>query len=343
MSAILLTACDVHEWPEQPSKVEVNIRLTYDEDMTKWYHTYDGTNVVEDHLGETYDNSRTYGQIRYVVRAYPISNDGSVSRTYEQEFTFTKSIAEGYDDLLTLALAPGRYNIMVWSDLVESSSLTPFYSASDFAEVMLQGDHAANNDYRDAFRGTTEISLVADIKEQTVSTAEIAMQRPLAKYEFISNDVEEFMAKENNRIDAKTKSTDGESTSTSETRVNLDDYRVVFYYIGFMPNTYSIFTDRPVDSATGVSYESVVTRDSQSEASLGFDYVFVNGEETSVTVRIGLFDKEGTQVALSDDIVVPLKRSRHTIIRGKFMTSETSGGISINPEYDGDYNVIITN
>lgn len=336
---LLLSACDVHEWPETPEFVKLHLRLNYETDMTEWEHLYDGTSVIEQGLGETYDNHRDYGKIRSIVRTYPVSEKMRTTSDYTQEFVFTKDISEGYDHEVTLDLLPGNYNVMVWSDLVQTSSDSHFHNADNFAEITLQGDHKGNNDYRDAFRGTNNITLVADIIERVPDTLDIAMQRPLAKYEFITTDLTEFINKEQTRADAKSKaqSTDGEDVTT---KVSIEDYKVVFYYVGFMPNAYSLFTDKPVDSATGVLFESTLNSLSETEASVGFDYVFVNGTESAVTVQIGIYDNEGTQLSLTEPIKVPLRRSHHTIMRGMFLMSETSGGISINPEFDGDYNLV---
>lgn len=336
---LLLSACDVHEWPETPEFVKLHLRLNYETDMTEWEHLYDGTSVIEQGLGETYDNHRDYGKIRYIVRAYPISEKQRTMQDYTQEFVFTKDIAEGYNHEVTLDLIPGDYNIMVWSDIVQHGGDTYFHDKTNFAEITLQGEHQGNNDYRDAFRGSGNVTLIADIIERVPDTLDIAMQRPLAKYEFITTDLTEFINKEQTRADAKSKaqSTDGEDVTT---KVSIEDYKVVFYYVGFMPNAYSLFTDKPVDSATGVLFESTLNSLSETEASVGFDYVFVNGTESAVTVQIGIYDNEGTQLSLTEPIKVPLRRSHHTIMRGMFLMSETSGGISINPEFDGDYNLV---
>ena len=122
--------------------------------------------------------------------------------------------------------------------------------------------------------------------------------------------------------------------------MSCEDYRVVFYYVGFMPDTYSMFTDKPVDSVTGVTFQSVLRRMDDAQATLGFDYVFVNGKESAVTVRIGIYDDEGTQLSLTEPIEIPLKRNHHTVLRGKFLMSEASGGVTINPNFDGDHNLI---
>lgn len=336
---LLLSACDVHEWPETPEFVKLHLRLNYETDMTEWEHLYDGTSVIEQGLGETYDNHRDYGKIRYIVRAYPISEKQRTMQDYTQEFVFTKDIAEGYDHEVTLDVLPGNYNFMVWSDIVQHGGDTYFHDKTNFAEITLQGEHQGNNDYRDAFRGSGNVTLIADIIERVPDTLDIAMQRPLAKYEFITTDLTEFINKEQTRADAKSKaqSTDGEDVTT---KVSKEDYKVVFYYVGFMPNAYSLFTDKPVDSATGVLFESTLNSLSETEASVGFDYVFVNGTESAVTIQIGIYDNEGTQLSLTEPIKVPLRCSHHTIMRGMFLMSETSGGISINPEFDGDYNLV---
>ena len=338
---LLLSACDVHEWPETPETVKFHLRLNYETDMTKWYHLYDGSKVIEQGYGETYDNRQEYGQIRYIVRAYPVLEGQRTTQEYRNEFVFTKDVVEGYDHEVTLDLLPGSYQIMVWSDLVNYKGETPFYNASNFAEIRLQGEHKANTDYRDAFRGSNHISLVSDIMERLPDTLDIVMQRPLAKYEFVTNDVVEFIDKEYIRLMSKVNGNNSESSDETPSRaVDIEDYKVIFYYVGFMHNAYSINTDKPVDSSTGVFFESKLKMLTESEATIGFDYVFVNGKESSITLKIGVEDKEGTQLSLSEPIEVPLKRSHHTLLTGMFLMSEAKGGVTINPDFDGDHNLI---
>ena len=38
---LLLEACDVHEWPEQPERVPFILKLSYEKDMTVWEHLHD--------------------------------------------------------------------------------------------------------------------------------------------------------------------------------------------------------------------------------------------------------------------------------------------------------------
>lgn len=337
MTLFLLSACDVHEWPETPEFVKMHLRLNYETDMTEWIHLYNGASIVEQGLGKTYDNHQDYGKIRYIVRIYPVSEKQRTMQSYTQEFVFTKDIAEGYNHEVTLEVLPGNYNVMVWSDLVKTSDDVHFYNADNYAEIMLQGDHQGNTDFRDAFRGTNNISLEADIMNRLPYVLDVTMQRPLAKYEFLTTDLKEFVDKEFEYL-LKEAASRGEIPPS---RVNTDDYKVVFYYSGFMPNTYNMNTDKPVDSKMSVLFESKLEILSENEASLGFDYVFVNGKKSAVTVQIGLYDKENRQLALSEPIDVPLRRSHHTILKGSFLMQQASGGITINPDFDGNFNIEI--
>ena len=336
MPLVLLSACDVHEWPETSEFVKIHLRLNYETDMTEWKHLYNGT-VIEQELGDTYDNRQDYGKIRYIIRTYPVSVKQRTSQNYTQEFVFTKDISEGYNHEVTLDILSGNYNLMVWSDLIESSGDSYSHNAENFAEIMLQGDHRGNTDHRDAFRGISNISLIADIVEQAPDTIDIVMQRPLAKFEFLTNDLKEFLDKEYQYLQ-KEAATRGEIPPT---RVNTDDYKVVFYYTGYMPSAYNVNTDKPVDSKMGVLFESKIDILNENEASLGFDYVFVNGKEAGVSVQIGLYDSKDRQIALTEPIDVSLRRSHHTILKGSFLMEETSGGIKINPDFDGNHNIVI--
>ncbi len=337
LAAILFhTSCDVHEFPDVPETRPLHLRLNFDTHMTEWLHIYeDGGNLVEMGLGDTYDNARESGEIRYVIRTCPETQKSVSSNKYVQQFIFKNDVSEGYDTEFTLDLYPGDYRFMTWADLTEYDGGASYYNVNDFMGISLQGTHAGDDDYRDAFRGSDDIHIWDDILEHEADTLNLTMSRPLAKYEFITTDIKSFLFKEQTRVDEANKAGD-----MAETKVNIEDYKVVFYYVGFMPDTYSMFSDKPVDSATGVLFESKLNALNETEASLGFDYVFVNGVESAITVQIGVYDNEGTQIALTNSIQVPLKRSHHTILRGTFLSSKASGGVSVNPDFDGEYNLI---
>ena len=320
LASLLLTSCDVHEMPDLPEKVAHYFQLDFDTDS---WPIQDSEYVTRS------KNDKAELDIRYIARAYPVLENGKTAQEYVDQAIFTRSIPDGYDYKFMLDLPPGNFNVMVWADFVDKGSKANyFYNADNFAEIYLHGKHQANTDNRDAFSGNAEISIVADIIDKEPETTIIEMERPLAKFEFITNDIEEFLGKETRK------------GADNDMSIDLDDYKIVFYYTGFMPNAYSLFSDKPVDSATGVFFESKLTQINESEASMGFDYIFINGNESITTVNVGLYNTEGQLLSMSEAIEVPIKRSFHTIIKGKFLSQENKGGVNINPEFDDDYNLI---
>lgn len=345
---MLLSACDVHQWPDTPERVSVALRLVYDTDMAVENYLYDGHSVTSAGSGDTYDNTLGSGKIRYIIRAYPTFN---AQAAYE-EFVFTGDISGGYDRTVTLDLEPGEYDIKVWSDLVTSAGHNDYYDAADFAEIKLI-EHQGNTDWRDAYRGISTLSLTADVTLRATDTIDVAMQRPMAKFQFITTDIVEFVAKEAarraeaalaeaNDDDSRSDDSRGDDSRGDDSRsVELSDYTIVLQYVGYMADTYSIFTDKPVDSTVGEQIVTSLTQVSATEASLGFDYLFVNGKDTAVTLRVGVYNQENTLISLSDPITIPIKRGQHSILRGSFMMCDASGGVGINPDYDDEYNIII--
>jgi hypothetical protein len=75
--------------------------------------------------------------------------------------------------------------------------------------------------------------------------------------------------------------------------------------------------------------------------SLGFDYIFVNGTETTLAISVAVFNKDGVEISSTNAINVPIVRSKLTLVTGDFLTSKSSGGVNIQYEYNGEYNVEI--
>lgn len=306
LPVLVLLACKGQKLPEQPELAALTLHLNYETDMTIWHHQLDDSGLKGQEVGGTYDNIQEHGLVRYIIRAFPADEPKSSM----QEFTFTKAISGGYNHEVNVELPVGEYEIMIWSDLAEKSDDSSFYNTDDFSEIRLKGHHEGCNDYRDAFRGriTAEIS-AGD------NSASVIMERPMAKYEFITTDLK--------KVD------------------NLEDYKVVLYYSGFMPSAYSFDTDKPVDSSTGVSFECRPKVLNDDEASLGFDYVLVNGKDAGVSVIVAIFDSNGKQVSLSSPVDIPLRRNHHTTIKGSFLLQKSQESIKIDPGFDGSHNVII--
>lgn len=323
---LLTIGCSVHEWPELPEKVPHLIHLKFDTDMP--------VQRIEAETRSEKNNDEP--DIRYIVRVFPVVSNGNTSQEYIDQIVFTKEITDKYDHSFLCELPPGNYTVRVWADFVKKGSTDDYlYDTTNFGEISLIDPHHANSDSRDAFRGSKDVAIVADFTVHEPKETTVEMIRPVAKFEIITTDLQDFISRETKNIATRNNLDD-----TKDIIVNLDDYRLVFHYVGFMPDVFSLITDKPVDSSTGVYFSSLLTQINNTVASMGFDYVFVNGNESVITVVIGIFNKEGEQLGMTAAIDVPVNQGKHTIVEGKFLLEENKGGVSINPDFDGDYDLI---
>lgn len=324
-----LCSCDVHEFPYPVYReVPFLLHLNYDTELPL-YKTLTYDNESRAGAPEDYD-------IRYTINVYS-ADEQADEREIVRSFVVTKDDVSSYDNSIELLLEPGNYTFRVWSDFIEAGGGDLHYSTSSIEAIRILGDtHPGSNDLRDAFRGyvTSEVS-------DAVAEATVVMQRPMAKYNFISVDLHEFI---NNVLNSRASRLQAIEFSTEEQvepkAVSINDFEVVLRYGGFMPTEYNMFTDKPSDSQAGISYKSKMRLLDNGEVELGFDYVFTNGAESAVNVSIEVYDYDGELLSTFRSVNVPLLRSHLTTIRAKFLTSGT-GGVTVMPEFDGEYNYLV--
>ena len=91
-----------------------------------------------------------------------------------------------------------------------------------------------------------------------------------------------------------------------------------------------------------MSFTNRMYTENEMEMTLGYDYIFVNGTETTLAISVEVFTRYGELMSSTNPINVPIVRSKMTVVKGEFLTSKATGGITINPGYDGDdYNIEI--
>lgn len=320
-----LSSCDVHEFPTTPIDPEVPfvLHLNYDTNMPQYKIV--GYNVETRAEGaENYD-------FRYIVKVYGADQTLSSESEELYHFVFTKDDIENPNNSVTMKLPQGEYNFMVWSDYVLAGSDTDYlYNAQSFKNISLVGDvHQGSNDYRDAFSGAILAEVSLNNNEATVD-----MKRPVAKFNFIATDIVKFVS----LLEDK----NGKSSEDgSQTSVNLEDFKVIFRYDGFMPNVFNLYSDEPSDAVTGVSFESRITRLNDNEVELGFDYLFANYTESIVKVSVEVYGPDNKLLSRINPVAVPVVRGKLTTVKGYLLTSSASDGVTIVPDFDGDYNYIV--
>jgi hypothetical protein len=339
----LLCSC-VHQWPvSEPA--DVVLTLTFDTDMPYYKSLMfpdetKSTPDYVDHLGQDFSDHENY-DIRYTIEAYQLLGNGSYSREASRRWVFTEDDASVLDDYtVTLSIDEGEYDFRAWVDFVPQGTKEDyFYKTNDWKEgikVNRESGHYGNSDWRDAFSGKTPLEVIryGSIAEPTSGV--IQMSRPLGKYVFVTNDLDDFVTKV-----LRTKA--DEAAKVGDTTVpefNIEDYTLVIAYTGFMPSSYSMVTDRANDSDVNVRFSSKLTQVDENTAIMGFDYVLANpatATQTNVIMGIELQDKDGTVLASHASVRVPLNRSEFTVIEGRFLMQESSGGITLNPDFEGEF------
>ncbi len=348
------SGCDVHEFPEERhEKVPFLLHLDFSDEMPLYKEIEYSRN------GETRTKGSAGGHdIRYIISAYRADNRRDDSRVADTTFVFTSSDISNLDYTASLELREGTYSFIVWADYVDSgSSSDKYYDTRDFSEIILSDpdNHSGSNDYRDAFRGYATANIMnpayysGDSIDSIDNQARVEMRRPMGKFKFISTDVEIFltrvamMMKEQGVLFSSDIEPDTKTYYKKLLQsINFGEYYVVFRYNIFMPCSYNIFTDKPADSWTGMSFKSPIHIEEDLEMSLGYDYIFVNGSETTLSISLEVYNQKGELISSSNAINVPIVRSKLTLVKGEFLTTKANGGVSINPSFDGDdYNIEI--
>lgn len=315
----MLSSCHVHEWPRGGAE-PTRLHLDFASEYRIVEYSAEDTKALDD--GWFYYEEHDHGYISYTVRAYPMTGD-SYDHEVFLEHTFLRDITEGYNCSVDLPLTAGKYHITVFSQLTEIDDNNFFYDESEFRQIKLSGEYEGSSLYRDTFSGMIDV----EIGDNRVVT--VPMTRPMAKYEFISTDLAKFLEKEA----VRNKSKGGESRSS------LEDYNVVFSYVGYVPTAYNLHEDRNVDSKMGVTFQSTPEVLNEEEVSLGFDHIFTGTTETYVTVQVALYERAtGLRVSMSEPLRIPLQRDCHTVVRGSFLFGNANSGIGIDSEYDDEYN-----
>ena len=355
MLLLAFAGCDVHEFPEERyDKVPFLLHLDFNTEMPLHKE------VTYTRSGETETKgAAAHHDIRYTINAYRTDNMRSENRIADTTFVFTKSDIVDLNYTAQLMLPEGTYDFKVWADYVDVNSMSDkYYDTRDFSEIILSDKegHSGSNDYRDAFRGYATATVInPDYYTGTAvnsidNQATAEMKRPMGKFKFVSTDMEVFltrvaqMMKEQGKLmnvsaDANTKAYYEQLLQN----INIGDFYVVFRYNVFMPCSFNMFTDKPADSWTGVSFiSSMYPDEGLLEMTLGYDYIFVNGSETTLSISLEVYNKEGELMSSTNPINVPIVRSKTTVVKGEFLTSKATGGVTINPGYDGDdYNIEI--
>ncbi len=352
---LAFSGCDVHEFPvDSKELVPFNLHLNFDTEL------YFYKEVIYTRAGEESTKAPIEKHdVRYVINAYRTDNVVGVNQVADTTFVFSKADLSNLNYTAPLELREGSYRFAVWCDFVDAGSKADkYYDTSNFLEVILKNreNHSGSNDFRDVFRGYATATVTnpkyyaGAALDNIDNQATAQMTRPVGKVQFISTDVEEFLSRVANILQQQgllSVDPDKDSIDALLSQIDLGQFKVVIRYNGNMPCSYDMIYDKPSDIWGGMSFESRMVRINNTEMELGFDYVFVGDLGTTLDMSVEVYNGEISEDKLmsrSKSVPVPFMPSKLTTVRGEFLTSIATGGVTINPGYEGDdFNWDITN
>lgn len=335
--ALLAMGCDstVLEYPVDggvdPTRVHVN--LTFEVDPTLEPYTKVG---MPDRTDEV-----TVHDVRWIIEIFRDNVDGEL---VERRVLNCDPDSEGNHTVdAAFDLHAAKYRVVAWMDYVEDGSTEDkYYQIESLASINILDaeNYIGDEDHKDTYVGNQELDLTAyrDRWDQSVDRT-ILLERPMAKIEFITTDVDKLFEEwttQNARRDGVLK-----SLPEGYDLTNISSWQVQIEYAGYLPSSFNAYTNKPNDAQMGISFTTTLTPLSSQEAHLGSDYIFVNGEESAVNVNLRVLDEQGTVINEVQGIEVPIARGKLTSIRDEFLTQSYAPGIGIDPEFDGDIEVVI--
>lgn len=343
----VLSSCDVHELPNTYyDMVDYTIDLKYDTEFPFYkeviYSRGNDDSRADESRAALYEHD-----IRYIIQVYPASGGHSADEKAVGTFVFTKTTSSDIiDNQVKIKLNEGRWDLFVWTDFVDRGTENDkYYKTSNFGGITYRDadSYSGNNVCRPAYRGMATVEVIHPyrfMEDEVLPSYHTVIENmpPMARYEFVSTDVEEFI--ERLPFISNSYQPRDDEGSRGLSRADLEEFKVVFRYTTFMPSVYNMFTDKPTDSWTGMTFAS--TMDVRDDGIvLGFDHVFVNGNEGVVNVAADVYNGAGDKIASTPSIEVPITRKKNTVVKGEFLSSIGSGGVAIKPGFDGDYNIEI--
>lgn len=322
-SLLLATAC-VHEYPESgqevdPTAIDLTIELSTDPSVTT-------SSVLSK------DGADAPDAVLFVVELYKDEFEGEPVLRHEE--TAVKD-ADGKAAIsIPVLVHAGNYRLAAFASSVSSSDpATCLYDMTDLGNVTFSGGtYVGSTDFKECYDLRMDINLSSDEwnSEQTVSGV---LSSPTGRVEVISEDAGDFLSRIHPQLSPD---------NSAENEDFWQNYYVRWSYALYFPTGYSVFTGYPNNTGTGIGFESDIQPLSDEEVLMGYDYVFVNGESTSVDITLEVYDRNtGEAVNTFSGLKADILKGQTTVIRGDFLTVDKGSGVGIDTEFDGDIDIFL--
>lgn len=317
-SLFVLNRCgSIHEFPDEngvdPTAVNVIVDFTAD-------------GIALDSLAFTRSAvmpRKSSCDVRYVVEVYSEDVATRGTESLVQRTVVTKAMDETTPMSIPLKLHARKYTLLFWIDCVEKGATEDMhYDTETLLAVKIKRPYTGSHDRKDAFTGMKQIDLTPYRNEWNVTVAEqVTLKRPLAKLEVVTTDIQKYI-----------QSGGGLAQTTSMPA------KVVFSYLPSVPDQYNVLNQRPEHYSNSEAFMASVTNITDSECTIAYDYLFMNGEKSNAAVAFDVYDQNDVLLNSVKSLTIPIQRNGHSVIRGEFLTKQFvgGGGAGIEDGFDGE-------
>lgn len=306
-----LCSC-VHEYPDgegiDPTVIDVNLKLKTSTPLSSSF----------------YEPSHGLPYMWFVVEIYKDDFKGAP--------VFKKGIGVKKDDngIATLEipsrpLHAGKYKVVAWAMASEKDNGQGLgFSFDDLASITYPNGYYGSSNKKECYESRFSMDL-ADKGWFASAEYEETLKTPMAAVQVISTDADVFL----------------QNLARNE-NVQFSDFSIRWRYGLYSITGYDAKKGIPNKSETGILFTAPIKRLDKTDALLGFDYLFVNGEKSQITLSLDVIDNQtGKVINTFDGITVPLEKGKVTTIKGYYLTTSHNAGTGINPGFNGEINITL--
>lgn len=299
-AVLLFCGCDsVHEFPEthEPEEeyiVELSFLMTDAE--------LNNHKVITRALSGTTYSKRSIVEIHY--KGQVILKEQVVRHTESDEeikFRFTLPLRE-------------EFQVLAWHDYILANDTADlFYQTQKLDEVVLSDSYYyTHTNERDVHTGNlTFTTHPQDFDEDGVARKTVELNRPLAKFQIITTDLQKYYEKSNKK-----------------------PHSVKLVYENDLPLYYCSSKKTILEYRNDYTVTGIIRDFAEHECTLVSDWVFALDYETMVDVSFEVYDDENNLLVKSPLIQIPVLRNSLTIVKDAFLTTPFNEGIGIDDKFD---------
>lgn len=221
--------------------------------------------------------------------------------------------------LVELEAIPYTYHLRLWTDYArtEAPLADTYYHTESLKNVAIVATpSAADTDAKDAAYHAENVTL-----PEAGATLAVQMQRPLAKYRLIANDVDAYRTL---------------TEIEPDKYPPLEELVATVQYEGYFPSEFNVTTGKPVNSITGSGFTASLApvTDTSEEVQLASDWVLTDAEGSFVKLTLSIADRKGREVTRVTGIRADYRQGQLTTLRSDFLTAgRKGGGITIDTDW----------